>query len=61
MAQHLVFNGFQLVAAFGVFIIVFTRARRYELAGTWPAWFNTINAIITAFIVIPIISRMAIK
>ena len=33
--------------------------RSYELAGTWPAWFNTINAMITAFIVIPIISRMA--
>ena len=31
------------------------------MAGTWPAWFNTINAIITAFLVIPIISRMANK
>jgi GPH family glycoside/pentoside/hexuronide:cation symporter len=61
-ATFLVFNGFQLVAAFGVFIIVFYMYNgSYEMAGTWPAWFNTINAIITAFIVIPIISKMATK
>jgi len=61
-ATFLVFNGFQLVAAFGVFIIVFYIYNgSYELAGTWPAWFNTINAIITAFIVIPIIARMSNK
>lgn len=61
-ATFLVFNGFQLVAAFGVFIIVFYIYNgSYEMAGTWPAWFNTINAIITAFIVIPIISKMANK
>lgn len=59
-ATFLVFNGFQLVAAFGVFIIVFYMySGSYEMAGTWPAWFNTINAMITAFLVIPIISRMA--
>ncbi len=59
-ATFLVFNGFQLVAAFGVFIIVFYIYNgSYADAGTWPAWFNTINAIITAFIVIPIISRMS--
>ena len=61
-ATFLVFNGFQLVAAFGVFIIVFYMYNgSYEAAGTWPAWFNTINAIITAFIVIPIISKMSTK
>jgi glycoside/pentoside/hexuronide:cation symporter, GPH family len=61
-ATFLVFNGFQLVAAFSVFIIVFYMNKgSWELAGTWPAWFNTLNAIITAFIVIPIISRMATK
>ena len=61
-ATFLVFNGFQLVAAFGVFIIVFYIYNgSYELAGTWPAWFNTINAMITAFIVIPIISKMSNK
>ena len=61
-ATFLVFNGFQLVAAFGVFIIVFYMYNgSYEMAGTWPAWFNTINAIITAFVVIPIISKIATK
>jgi GPH family glycoside/pentoside/hexuronide:cation symporter len=61
-ATFLVFNGFQLVAAFGVFIIVFYMYNgSYELAGTWPAWFNTINALITAIIIIPIISKMATK
>ncbi|NBC57608.1 MAG: glycosyl hydrolase [Bacteroidetes bacterium] len=61
-ATFLVFNGFQLVAAFAVFIIVFYMyGGDYGIAGTWPAWFNTINAIITAFIVIPIVSKMATK
>ena len=61
-ATFLVFNGFQLVAAFAVFIIVFYMyGGSYEMAGTWPAWFNTINAIITAFIVIPIVSKIATK
>lgn len=61
-ATFLVFNGFQLVAAFSVFIIVFyMNSGSWELAGTWPAWFNTLNALLTAFIVIPIISKMATK
>lgn len=61
-ATFLVFNGFQLVAAFSVFIIVFYMNKgSWELAGTWPAWFNTLNAMITALIVIPIISKMATK
>ena len=61
-ATFLVFNGFQLVAAFSVFIIVFYMNQgSWEQAGTWPAWFNTLNAILTAFVVIPIISKMATK
>lgn len=61
-ATFLVFNGFQLVAAFSVFIIVFYMYQgSWEMAGTWPAWFNTINAVITAFLVIPIISKMATR
>ena len=61
-ATFLVFNGFQLVAAFGVFIIVFYIFNgSYALAGTWPAWFNTINAMVTAFLVIPIVSKIATR
>ncbi|RED48997.1 MFS transporter [Seonamhaeicola aphaedonensis] len=56
----LVFNGFQMVAAFSVYIIVFYMYNgSYEAAGTWPAWFSTITALLTAFIVIPIVSRIA--
>lgn len=59
-ATFLVFNGFQMVAAFSVYIIVFYMYNgSYEGAGTWPAWFSMISAIITAFLVIPIISVMA--
>ena len=61
-ATFLVFNGFQLVAAFSVFIIVFYMFQgSWEVAGTWPAWFNSLNAVITALIVIPIVSKMATK
>lgn len=56
----LVFNGFQMVAAFSVYIIVFYMYNgSYEEAGTWPAWFSTITALITAFFVIPIVSKIA--
>lgn len=59
-ATFLVFNGFQMVAAFSVYIIVFYMyGGSYQGAGTWPAWFSMISAIITAFVVIPIVSAMA--
>ncbi len=61
-ATFLVFNGFQMVAAFSVYIIVFYMYQgSYENAGSWPAWFSSITAVVTAFMVIPIISWMANK
>ena len=61
-ATFLVFNGFQIVAAFSVFIIVFYMFDgSYEGAGTWPAWFSMISAILTAFIIIPIVSWLSGK
>lgn len=61
-ATFLVFNGFQMVASFSFFIIVFYMFNGdYGDAGTWPAWFSTVSAIVTAFLVIPIISYMAEK
>ena len=61
-ATFLVFNGFQMVAAFSVYIIVFYMFNgSYAAAGTWPAWFSMITAILTAFMVIPLISAMANK
>ncbi|MEQ8241273.1 MAG: MFS transporter, partial [Cyclobacteriaceae bacterium] len=59
-ATFLVFNGFQMVAAFSVYIIVFYMYNgSYEAAGTLPAWFSTVTALVTAFGVIPIVSWMA--
>ena len=61
-ATFLVFNGFQMVAAFSVYIIVFYMYNgSYADAGTWPAWFSTVTAIITAFGVIPVVTWMANK
>ena len=61
-ATFLVFNGFQMVASFSVFIIVFYLFNGdYDAAGTWPAWFSTVTAIVTAFLVIPVISWIADK
>jgi len=61
-ATFLVFNGFQLVASFSYFIIVFYMFNGdYGLAGNWPAWFSTITAVATAFLVIPIVSKISDK
>jgi len=61
-ATFLVFNGFQLVASFSYFIIVFYMFNGdYGLAGNWPAWFSTITAVTTAFLVIPIVTWISNK
>jgi len=59
-ATFLVFNGFQMVASFSYFIIVFYLFKgNYGDAATWPAWFSTISALITAVLIIPVITWMA--
>jgi GPH family glycoside/pentoside/hexuronide:cation symporter len=59
-ATFLVFNGFQLVASFSYFIILFYMFDGdYADAGTWPAWFSTVSALFTAFLIIPIITWMS--
>lgn len=59
-ATFLVFNGFQLVASFSFFIIVFYMFNGdYAAAGNWPAWFSTITAVVTAFGVIPIVTWLS--
>jgi len=61
-ATFLIFNGFQIVASFSFFIIVFHMFNgSYGDAGNWPAWFSTVNAMITAFLIIPIISWISGK
>ncbi len=59
-ATFLVFNGFQMVASFSYFIIVFYMfSGDYGAAGNWPAWFSTLSALCTAFLIIPIITWMS--
>ncbi|HMN88503.1 MAG TPA: MFS transporter, partial [Saprospiraceae bacterium] len=61
-ATFLVFNGFQMVASFSYFIIVFYMfTGDYGSAGTWPAWFSTVSALCTAFLIIPVITWMSNK
>lgn len=61
-ATFLVFNGYQTVASFSFFIFVFYIFNgSYEATSTWPAWFSSIGAFISAFLVIPIVSKMAEK
>jgi GPH family glycoside/pentoside/hexuronide:cation symporter len=60
MATFLVFNGFQMVASFSFFIIVYHLFNgSIENAGHWPAWFSTISAVFTAFLIIPVITWMS--
>lgn len=61
-ATFLVFNGFQMVASFSYFIIVFYMYNgSYEAAGTVPAFFSIIGAFLTAILVIPIVTWLANK
>ncbi len=56
-ATFLIFNGFQTIAQFAFFIIIFYLFRGdTTAAGHWPAWFGTVSALATAFLVIPIIT-----
>ncbi|GFO67233.1 sugar transporter [Geomonas limicola] len=59
-ATFLIFNGFQTIAQFAFFIILFYLFRGDKTAaGTWPAWFGTMSAVATAFLVIPIVTYLS--
>ena len=61
-ATFLIFNGFQTIAQFAMFIIVYYLFNGDKAAsGTWPAWFGTISAMATAFVVIPIVTKISEK
>jgi GPH family glycoside/pentoside/hexuronide:cation symporter len=61
-ATFFIFNGFQTVAQFAMFIIVYYLFNGDKVAsGTWPAWFGTVSAMATAFIVIPIVTKLSEK
>ncbi len=59
-ATFLVFNGFQMVASFSYFIIVYYMfAGDFGAAGNWPAWFSSLSAVATAILIIPVITWMS--
>ncbi len=61
-ATFLIFNGFQTIAQFAMFIIVYYLFQGDKVAaGSWPAWFGTISAMATAFLVIPIVTKISEK
>ncbi len=62
IATFLVFNAFNTVAGFSWFIIVYYMNQGdAAAAGTWPAWFGTLSALSTCFLVIPIVTFMSQK
>mgnify|MGYP002639934512 CR=1 FL=1 len=61
-ATFFVFNGFQTISQFAFFIIVYYLFNGdTTAAGTWPAWFGFASAIGTAFLVIPIVTKLSVK
>jgi len=63
-ATFMVFNGFQLVASFSVFIImyyVYNGMQFVDVSTVWIGLFGTVSSIATAFLVIPIITYMSNK
>lgn len=61
-ATFFVFNGFQTIAQFAFFIIIYYLFNGDSVAaGQWPAWFGTVSSLATAFLVIPVITYMGTK
>lgn len=62
ISTFFVFNAFNTVAGFSFFIIVYYMFNGDAgAAGTWPAWFGTLGALSTSFLVIPIITYLAVR
>ncbi len=60
IATFFVFNAFNMVAGFSFFIIVYYIFNGdAAAAGTWPAWFGSLGALSTSFLVIPIITFLS--
>lgn len=61
-ATFLVFNGYQLVSSFSYFIIVYYMFDGVSAAaGIWPPLFSSVGALISAALVIPIVTRISNK
>jgi len=61
-STFLIFNGFQTIAQFSYFIILYYLFEgSITAAGSWPPWFSTVNAGATAFLIIPIVAKISTK
>ena len=64
LATFLIFNAFNTVAAFTYFIIVFflfNGATGPDGAWWWPTLFGSVGALVTTFLVIPVVTQMSKK
>ena len=64
VATFLIFNAFNTVAAFTYFIIVFflfNGATGPDGAWWWPTLFGSVGALVTTFLVIPVVTQMSKK
>jgi GPH family glycoside/pentoside/hexuronide:cation symporter len=60
IATFFVFNAFNTIAAFSFFIIVYYLFNGDAgAAGIWPTLFGCVGALITTFVVIPIVAKLA--
>jgi GPH family glycoside/pentoside/hexuronide:cation symporter len=60
IAIFLIFNAFQTIAAFTFFVIVYHLfGGDAEAAGYWPTLFGSLGALVTTFIVIPVVAKMS--
>lgn len=62
ISTFFIFNAFNTVAAFSFFIVVYHLfGGNANEAGVWPTIFGSLGALITTFLVIPIVARMSRK
>jgi GPH family glycoside/pentoside/hexuronide:cation symporter len=62
LATFLIFNAFNTVAGFSFFIVVYYLFNGNVVsAGIWPTLFGSVGALVTTFLVIPIVARLSKK
>lgn len=60
VATFLIFNAFNTVAGFSFFIVVYYLFNGNVVsAGIWPTLFGSVGALVTTFLVIPIVARLS--
>jgi GPH family glycoside/pentoside/hexuronide:cation symporter len=60
ISTFFIFNAFNTIAAFSFFIVVhYLFSSNTQAAGVWPALFGSLGALVTTFLVIPIVAKMS--